>query len=208
MPYLPTYDSRDSRYKSPYGAVSSGTQVQLTLRPPRAECFSHASVNVRFESRFNEILILKMPWQGHDLGQDLFSVELDTTGYVGLVWYSFRLEKLNGSGQELGPYQLTVYDGAREAPSWFGEGVTYQIFPDRFRRSKVPDPEGLVGGRTVHQSWEEFPEYRPDDQGEVRNRDFFGGDFQGVLEKLDYLKSLGVETLYFNPIFEAAENHR
>ena len=208
MPYLPTYDSRDSRYKSPYGAVSSGTQVQLTLRPPRAECFSHASVNVRFESRFNEILILKMPWQGHDLGQDLFSVELDTTGYVGLVWYSFRLEKLNGSGQELGPYQLTVYDGAREAPSWFGEGVTYQIFPDRFRRSKVPDPEGLVGGRTVHQSWEEFPEYRPDDRGEVRNRDFFGGDFQGVLEKLDYLKSLGVETLYFNPIFEAAENHR
>ena len=208
MPYLPTYDSRDSRYKSPYGAVSSGTQVQLTLRPPRAECFSHASVNVRFESRFNEILILKMPWQGHDLGQDLFSVELDTTGYVGLVWYSFRLEKLNGRGQELGPYQLTVYDGAQEAPSWFGEGVTYQIFPDRFRRSKVPDPEGLVGGRTVHQSWEEFPEYRPDDQGEVRNRDFFGGDFQGVLEKLDYLKSLGVETLYFNPIFEAAENHR
>ena len=208
MPYLPTYDSRDSRYKSPYGAVSSGTQVQLTLRPPRAECFSHASVNVRFESRFNEILILKMPWQGHDLGQDLFSVELDTTGYVGLVWYSFRLEKLNGRGQELGPYQLTVYDGAQEAPSWFGEGVTYQIFPDRFRRSKAPDPEGLVGGRTVHQSWEEFPEYRPDDQGEVRNRDFFGGDFQGVLEKLDYLKSLGVETLYFNPIFEAAENHR
>ena len=208
MPYLPTYDSRDSRYKSPYGAVSSGTQVQLTLRPPRAECFSHASVNVRFESRFNEILILKMPWQGHDLGQDLFSVELDTTGYVGLVWYSFRLEKLNGRGQELGPYQLTVYDGAQEAPSWFGEGVTYQIFPDRFRRSRVPDPEGLVGGRTVHQSWEEFPEYRPDDQGEVRNRDFFGGDFQGVLEKLDYLKSLGVETLYFNPIFEAAENHR
>ena len=208
MPYLPTYDSRDSRYKSPYGAVSSGTQVQLTLRPPRAECFSHASVNVRFESRFNEMLILKMPWQGHDLGQDLFSVELDTTGYVGLVWYSFRLEKLNGRGQELGPYQLTVYDGAQEAPSWFGEGVTYQIFPDRFRRSKAPDPEGLVGGRTVHQSWEEFPEYRPDDQGEVRNRDFFGGDFQGVLEKLDYLKSLGVETLYFNPIFEAAENHR
>ena len=208
MPYLPTYDSRDSRYKSPYGAVSSGTQVQLTLRPPRAECFSHASVNVRFESRFNEILILKMPWQGHDLGQDLFSVELDTTGYVGLVWYSFRLEKLNGRGQELGPYQLTVYDGAQEAPSWFGEGVTYQIFPDRFCRSRVPDPEGMVGGRTVHQSWEEFPEYRPDDQGEVRNRDFFGGDFQGVLEKLDYLKSLGVETLYFNPIFEAAENHR
>ena len=208
MPYLPTYDSRDSRYKTPYGAVSSGTQVSFTLRPPRAECYSHASLTARFESRFNEIVVSKMSWQGHELGQDLFSTNLDTSGYVGLIWYSFRLEKLDGRTQDLGPYQLTVYDGEEDIPAWFGEGTTYQIFPDRFCRSRVPDPEGMVGGRWVHQSWEEFPEYRPNDRGEVRNRDFFGGDFQGVLEKLDYLQSLGVETLYFNPIFEAAENHR
>ena len=50
MPYLPTYDSRDPRYKTPYGAVASGTQVQFTLRPPRAESFSHASMTARFES--------------------------------------------------------------------------------------------------------------------------------------------------------------
>ena len=208
MPYLPTYDSRDPRYKTPYGAVSSGTQVSFTLRPPRAECYSHASLTARFESRFNEIVVSKMSWQGHELGQDLFSTKLDTSGYVGLIWYSFRLEKLDGRTQDLGPYQLTVYDGEEDIPAWFGEGTTYQIFPDRFCRSKIPDPEGMVGGRWVHQSWEEFPEYRPNDRGEVRNRDFFGGDFQGVLEKLDYLQSLGVETLYFNPIFEAAENHR
>ena len=208
MQYLPTYDSRDSRYKTPYGAVASGTQVQFTLRPPRAESYSRALFTARFESRHDETVIMKMPWQGHDLGQDLFSVELDTMGYVGLIWYSFQLIKLDGRKQDLGPYQLTVYDGEEEVPSWFGEGVTYQIFPDRFCRSKIPDPEGLVGGRWVHQGWEEFPEYRPDDRGEVRNRDFFGGDFQGVIHKLDYLKSLGVETLYFNPIFEAAENHR
>ena len=208
MPYLPTYDSRDPRYKTPYGAVSSGTQVSFTLRPPRAECYSHASLTARFESRFNEIVVSKMSWQGHELGQDLFSTNLDTSGYVGLIWYSFRLEKLDGRTQDLGPYQLTVYDGEEDIPAWFGEGTTYQIFPDRFCRSRVPDPEGMVGGRWVHQSWEEFPEYRPNDRGEVRNRDFFGGDFQGVLEKLDYLQSLGVETLYFNPIFEAAENHR
>ena len=208
MPYLPTYDSRDTRYKTPYGAVPSGTQVQFTLRPPRAEGYSRASLTARFESRHDEIVIVKMPWQGHELGQDLFSVELDTTGYVGLVWYSFRLDKLNGAKQDMGPYQLTVYDGEETVPAWFGEGVTYQIFPDRFHRSKIPDPEGLVGGRSIHQAWEEFPEYRPNDRGEIRNRDFFGGDFQGVIDKLDYLKSLGVETLYFNPIFEAAENHR
>nr|CRY96073.1 hypothetical protein [uncultured prokaryote] len=208
MHYRPTYDSRDLRYKSPYGAVASGTAVALTLRPGRAEGFSHASVTARFESRKDEIVIVKMPWQGHDLGQDIFFVELDTTGYVGLIWYSFRLERLDGRTQDLGPYQLTVYDGTEEVPGWFGEGVTYQIFPDRFCRSRIPDPEGLVGGRTVHQNWEEPPEFRPNSYGEIRNRDFFGGDFQGVISKLDYLKSLGVETIYFNPIFEAAENHR
>ena len=209
MHYGPTYDSRDLRYKTPYGAAASGTQVQFTLRPPRREGFCHASLTARFESWNNKTITLKLPWQGLELGRDVFSGSLDTSGYTGLVWYSFRLEHLDRRRrQDLGPYQLTVYDGEETPPSWFGEGVTYQIFPDRFSRSRIPDPEGLVGGRTVHQSWDEFPDFRPNDQGEVRNRDFFGGDFQGVIDKLDYLKSLGVETIYFNPIFEAAENHR
>ena len=208
MHYQPTYDSRDPRYKTPYGAVASGSQVTLTLRPPRREGFCHASLSARFESRRDETLTLKMHWQGIELGRDMFSAVLDIGDYVGLVWYSFRLERMDGQKQELGPYQLTVYDSGEEVPSWFGEGVTYQIFPDRFRRSRIPDPAGLVGGRSVHQNWDEQPEYRPDHRGEIRNRDFFGGDLPGVLEKLDYLKSMGVETLYFNPIFEAAENHR
>ena len=208
MTYQPTYDPRDEHYKQPYGAVSTGTVVRLTLRPPRTEGFSHATLTARFESRNNQTVTLPMPWQGFELGQDVFTARLDTRGYVGLVWYSFRLDRLDGRKQELGPYQLTVYDGSERVPRWFGEGATYQIFPDRFRRSRIPDPAGLVGGRTVHQDWEEAPEWRPDHRGEVRNRDFYGGDFKGILEKLDYLKELGVDTLYFNPIFEAAENHR
>ena len=208
MTYQPTYNSRDLRYKEPYGAVPAGTVVRFTLRPPRAEGFSHARLTARFESRGNETRTLTMTWQGFELSQDLFSAQLETGTYVGLVWYSFQLERLDGSRQDLGPYQLTVYDGSEAVPTWFGDGVTYQIFPDRFRRSRIPDPTGMVGGRTVHQSWEEMPEFRPDPNGEVRNRDFFGGDFRGILEKLDYLKELGVDTLYFNPIFEAAENHR
>ena len=66
----------------------------------------------------------------------------------------------------------------------------------------------MVGGRSVHTGWEEEPVYRPDRNGEVRNRDFFGGDLAGVREKLGYLRGLGVDTLYFCPIFEAPENHR
>ena len=202
------FDPRDLNFKNPYGAVPSGTVVCFTLRPPRAGGFSRGRLTARFESRNNEEQIIPLPWVDSQLGVDQFRGTLDVGTYVGLVWYSFVLEGLDGRRAELGPYQLTVYQGEEAVPTWFGEGMTYQIFPDRFCRSRIPDPTGLVGGRTVHQNWEDEPVYRPDEHGEIRNRDFFGGDFQGVISKLDELKELGVETLYFNPIFEAAENHR
>ncbi|MCI8423527.1 MAG: DUF3459 domain-containing protein [Lawsonibacter sp.] len=208
MSYQPAYDSRDPRYKNPYGAVSSGTAVEFTLRLPRLEGFAKVMLTAVFESQEARTVTLPMPWVGLELGRDLFRAVLDTGDYVGLVWYSFTAETFRGKKRELGHHQLTVYDGSQTVPTWFGEGVTYQIFPDRFRRTRIPDPAGMVGGRTVHQDWNETPEYRPDPRGEIRNRDFFGGDLRGVLEKLDYLKGLGVDTLYFNPIFEAAENHR
>ena len=205
----PIYNSRDLRCKSPYGAAASGTPVKLTLRPLRQEGYSRALLTARFEARKDEILTIPMPWSGLDGDRDQFSCVLDTEGYVGLVWYTFTLERLDGKkSRQLGPYQLTVYDGGEEVPAWFGEGMTYQIFPDRFRRTRIPDPAGMVGGRWVHAAWQEEPEYRPDWNGEIRNRDFFGGDLRGVMEKLDYLRSLGVTTLYFCPVFEAAENHR
>ena len=182
--------------------------MEFTLRPLRREGWSRAVLRARFEFWENEILTIPLRWSGLDGDRDLFSGALDTTGYLGLVWYSFQLERLDGKTLELPERQLTVYDGAAEVPAWFGEGVTYQIFPDRFRRTSIPDPTGMVGGRSVHTGWFEEPVWRPDERGEVRNRDFFGGSLAGVMEKLDYLQSLGVETLYFCPIFEGPENHR
>ena len=102
---------------------------------------------------------------------------------------------------------MTVYRESR-SPKWFGAGVTYQIFPDRFCRLKMPDSEGLIGNRWVHENWDDVPEWRPDPDGEIRNRDFFGGSLAGVTSKLDDLAALGVTTLYFCPIFESASNHR
>ncbi len=204
----PVYDSRDKRYKDPYGAVPSGTSVRFALRPQRRQGFSHGVLEARFEMDGNRLQRVEMPWTGMEHGCDSFTCELNVGDYIGLVWYSFVLEGLDGRSQRLGEYQLTVYDRAEQVPGWFGEGVSYQIFPDRFFRTRIPDPTGLVGGRTVHADWAEEPDYRPDAKGEVRNRDFFGGDLAGITQKLDYLKELGVETVYLCPIFEAAENHR
>ena len=129
------FDSRDPRCKTPYGAVASGVPVTLTLRPPRRAGWSRAFLRARFEFLDNAVRTLPMPWTGLDGDRDLFSCTLETAGYLGLVWYSFRLERQDGQGVELPERQLTVYDGTAEVPGWFGEGVTYQIFPDRFRRT-------------------------------------------------------------------------
>ena len=206
------YDSRDSRCKSPYGAVSAGTYVKLTLHPLRREGFSRAQVALRYEFDDNRVEILDMPWVDTDYVLDYFSLTVNTGDYVGLVWYSFCLTGLDGRELVLGEYQLTVYDGSDAVPDWFGKGVCYQILPDRFHRTCIPDPTGLVGGRTVHENWEDAPivgPVRKTPTGEdICNRDFFGGNLKGIEEKLPYLASLGVETLYFCPIFEASENHR
>ncbi len=202
------FDPADPRCRAPYGAVPSGTTVTFTLRPARSEGFSRAVLAARWEFDADRVTETPLPWVGMDGDRDLFSAALETEGYVGLVWYTLRLEGLDGRRETTEELQLTVYDPAERVPSWFGEGVTYQIFPDRFCRLRVPDPTGMVGGRTVHGDWTEEPEYRPDERGEVRNRDFFGGSLPGITAKLPYLQSLGVETLYLCPIFEAAENHR
>ena len=136
-----------------------------------------------------------------------------------LVWYFLRFRFADGSTQDYGaegfvpagsavpPFQLTVYDAAAPTPDWFGRGVTYQIFPDRFCRLEPPEPKGMIGNRWVHENWNEPMAYQPED-GVITNRDFFGGSLKGILSRLDYLESLSVSTVYLNPIFEAASNHR
>lgn len=81
-----------------------------------------------------------------------------------------------------------------ETPDWVKDAVFYQIFPDRFARSaRNLQPRG------VHfKPWGSPPE----EQG------YQGGDLYGVVERLDYLKELGITALYLNPIFASASNHR
>ena len=143
-----TFDSRDSRYKRPYGAVPSGTRVELALRPPRAGGFSAATLIAYFEHRDEERRELPMPWRGLEGDRDVFAVTLETGDYVGLVWYSFRLEGLDGRREELGPFQLTVYDGAEEV-------LARVLFRLTARRGAMPFLPGL--GSRLHEVIREKP---------------------------------------------------
>ena len=139
----------------------------------------------------------------------------------GLYYYRFHIEEVGDVCEnadcygELNPtnghsFLLTVYDNSYQTPEWFKGGVMYQIFPDRFAKSSTPDITIMpdIVGRVLRDDWGGTPSYQPNSQGKVLNNDFFGGNFKGVEEKLPYLKDLGVTVIYFNPIFEAASNHR
>ena len=212
------YFSRDTAFKTPFGAVPLGQEVTMTLRPHGWEGFVGGTLFLyhEFADRREEIPLTPA---GNEEDRSLFTVTFRAPEEPELIWYHFRFRRQGGAPQYLGTngycneqdaasWQLTVYDAARTTPAWFGEGVTYQIFPDRFHRLSIPDPAGMLGDRIVHQDWEELMEYRPDEHGEIRNRDFFGGSIPGIMEKLPYLRDMGVSTIYLCPIFEASSNHR
>jgi len=210
------FDSRDPRCKQPYGALLCGKEWSLTCRPLASEGFTHCSVVIHREFA-NHQMEAEMPFTGFQEDRAVFSISLIPFQTPELVWYWFRFWRDDGTGCLLdrtgyrsegdpAPWQLTVYEESA-TPSWFGEGVTYQIFPDRYCRLSRPNPAGLIGDRWVHEDWYETPAWRPEG-GEIKNRDFFGGSLAGIRSKLPYLQSLGVETIYLCPIFEAPENHR
>lgn len=197
------FDSRDPACKSPFGAVSCGTEVSFAVFCSPEEEIIGGELRI-FEEFAGKNRTVPLHTDG-----GAFRCVYTAPNEPELAWYGFSLTRRSGGSVDLGGrWQLTVYDDRGHTPAWFGSGVSYQIFPDRFCRSRIPDPAGMVGERTVHENWQDTPDFLPDEQGEIRNRDFFGGDLPGITGKLDYLKSLGVTTVYLNPIFEAASNHR
>lgn len=81
-----------------------------------------------------------------------------------------------------------------EAPSWVEDTIWYQIFPERFNRSEDgPEIQDLM-------AWNQVTH--------VSNDMVFGGNLKGIIEKLDYIKALGISGIYFTPIFESPSTHK
>jgi glycosidase/fibronectin type 3 domain-containing protein len=127
-------------------------------------------------------------------------------------------------------YALMFYDPAFKSANWAKNAVIYQIFPDRFRNGRHNNdpqtgdlryndpvialpwgtlPEGYCHNYTdaaTNCPWR-FPSPGAGNVEQPRGRDYFGGDLKGVDQEMDYLSWLGVNTLYFNPIFDSASDH-
>jgi len=110
-------------------------------------------------------------------------------------WYNekgFSKNRPRGGKSGFFQYSLISNDDLLDRPDWLDEAVVYQIFPERFNNGNSDlDPANL-------KNWGDLP----------KRDSFFGGDLQGIYEKLDYLKDLGVNTIYLTPIFESLSNHK
>ncbi|MBS3976103.1 MAG: bifunctional glycogen debranching protein GlgX/4-alpha-glucanotransferase [Syntrophomonadaceae bacterium] len=222
------HNSHSLFYRNPFGAVTCGQKVIFRLKTraphPVKECF------LRVWEKGEEERLLPMvirPETGDtDPLEQVFTVEYPAPDDPGLVWYCFIIKterqtwfygnnkELSGGEGELKTslppsYQLTVYRTAGKALAWYQQGVMYQIFVDRFANGNEqglvchPKPKSLI-----HGDWNDTPFYLKDAKGRVTRWTFFGGNLAGVMQKLPYLRELGISAIYFNPVFASASNHK
>lgn len=214
------HDSQDTFYREPFGAVSIGSKVSLRLECKECgEVFievikfdgSRYSIPMTIEERRNECIIYKGI--------------IDTTNSLGVINYYFKYIKdgftkyygnndecLGGEGKIYydfpNYYQITVYED-NKIPSWYKEGIIYQIFVDRFFNG---NKDSVILNKKknsfIYGNWYDEPMYIRDNNGSIKRWDFYGGNLRGVIEKLDYIKSLGVNIIYMNPIFDAVSCHK
>ncbi len=196
------YNPLDEFYKSKIGAFPENEKITL-----------------RVKGNFNSVIFCcKKDGEEYNCHQmqkcgDYFDIEICFTS--GLYFYHFECDGaflskgfdfLGVFSNDKEDFQLTVYKADYSVPEWVYGGVIYQIFPDRFCRGEKE--KNVPSYKVLHENWEDMPVYLPNEQGEIINNDFFGGDIRGITDKLDYIKSLGVNIIYLNPIFKAFSNHR
>lgn len=210
------HHSWKKKYRDPFGAVPTGSTVRISAYATDVE-------NIKLRTYFDvtevlyELIESKKP--------NFWEVSFKLPDTPGVFWYNFSFEskgktytygtqrdQLGGEGQlyesSSPSFQITVYDPTRKTPSWYTQGIMYQIFPDRFHRGTDFELDKFPKNAILHANWNDTPHYFREKDGKIGFWDFFGGTLGGITEKLDYLESLNVSILYLNPIFKARSNHR
>lgn len=187
-----------------------------------AEPNPYSEVTIKFRSKLNNIdrvflvnksvkyLMLK---ESSDAYFDYYSCQVEVENEEFSYYFEIEAGKISciydtrGAVKEGMPeYNFRILPGFK-TPDWAKGAVMYQIYVDRFYNG---DPSNdvltneyeYIGEKTVQVTdWNKYP-------AAMGVREFYGGDLQGVIEKMDYLQDLGVDVIYFNPLFVSPSNHK
>ncbi len=190
------------------------------LQPAEPDPFDR--VTVRFRTAKNNVELVLLVRRGEkyvmnktesdkhfDYYETTFQLE-DTKETYYFEVQSGRLKgyyDTRGLVHEVNEYYSFVILPGYKTPDWAKGAVMYQIYVDRFcngdRSNDVETNEYCYINAPVHrvEDWNRYP-------ASMDVREFYGGDLQGVLDKMEYLQDLGVEVIYFNPLFVSPSNHK
>lgn len=232
------HDTWNEAYRKPFGAIPTGEEVTLRLAAKKGDLTKASLQVKNYQTGNTKIYAMEYAgWMDvENQGQVEFweatfkPTDKGVHGYKFIASdkdsvFEYGEDTVEGGlgkaiNQNAGLFQLTVYDPGFKTPDWMKEAVVYQIFPDRFyngdtENDTAKDETGARGPQPIeHKEWSELPDNprqinEPNYNGDGEwSNDFFGGDIAGIQAKLDYIQSLGVNTLYLNPIAHAASNHK
>ena len=187
----------------PSGAVTVGDTVRIRLRADGAPKTESADVTLRVTRKFRTELE-EFVLAPADAREDCLYYVLDDSilARPGTYFYEFE-----SAGQITSGDRITVAEKGLGVPEWFPNTVIYQIFPDRFAIGRDTGAQ-FKPGTFIYASTSDEPTYIKDADGEIVRWEFFGGNLEGIRNNLDYIRALGASTVYLNPIFESASNHR
>ncbi|MBO5078736.1 MAG: glycoside hydrolase family 13 protein [Oscillospiraceae bacterium] len=211
------FDSKKAIFKDPFGTLTPGQVCRLNIHVPHEVGAVKARCLV-FADGSGEPLVAEMVCTKTVGSYDIFSGSFSLDA-PGLYFYHFLILKKDGvfrlfkqgdeTNMEAGDaWQVTCTPADFSTPDWAKGAVIYQLFPDRFYRSGSCDLTGKLEPYILHKSWDEEVCWQPTAEGLVLNNDFYGGNFRGITEKMDYIASLGVGILYLNPISKSFSSHR
>ena len=211
------FDSKQLAYKNPFGTLVPNQQCTFHIHIPSTVQTTAVTIIFNHENgshAANFSMEYKMKRGAYDIFQGKFN--LSETGLYFYYFYittrtgGFRLFKQgDDTNMEAGDcWQLSCVPQDFTTPDWAKGATIYQVFPDRFHKSGRPDLTGKLEPYSVHTDWYEDVDWRPTPDGRVLNNDFYGGNFKGIAEKMDYIASLGATILYLNPISKSFSSHR
>ena len=211
------FDSKLLSHKEPFGTLIPGQVCRLHIHIPESVHATQVQCILCYPDG-SLAQAVPMECTGKNGVYEIYGGEFSFTE-TGLFFYHFYISKAVGgfrlfkygddTNMEAGDlWQVSCVPADFHTPDWSQGATIYQVFPDRFCKFGECDLTEKLQPYTIHDHWDEEVQWRPNASGEVLNNDFFGGNFRGITEKLDYIAGLGATMLYLNPISKSFSSHR